>query len=962
MIKKIGFLIVFWIHLLYVSGQVENNSVIKSAYYEQYPKEYLSYVNASNVQTNILIDRSNFPKTLYSINGKDLVSVVDCSEWAKMYNSLLSSSYKPEYFLDWETIKNSVNIVYENQKAYSIGMFFFKVNAISQSAIDNGNFTIGPKNLIENISTPSSFSTFEAFSAACLSHNLIGDKITFHIPQYLYFTNRSDLIIKSIEIDFDNGSGYQTVQFNDFITVSYNSQSGYHNIKICITYADYKTGTVNKLYSHCSVFRTGSSTVPSPTDYNPNSLLKSDPEKTDFYYYPEGTKTENKVAISKLICYDQCVPNLLCACCNKKTVCNYAVFNLNSTKYVGRKIEYQILFNPQNTSSKLRRPFVILDGFDPNNRRDYYQTFIEIDDDVLEKDRDKRGLFQILNGDPSPWYANSPDLNVIQMLKNEGFDIIFVNFLDGTGNIAANAEFFKGFLKDVLNGPRYRDNKTEEIVLVGPSMGGIISRLAITTMEKNNEEHFVRSWFSFDSPQKGANIPLGLQYAVNFLSKLDVPEIPFLKALSEGKSSFLSGKNTLDSYAARQMLINHYTETKYEGNPTPDFTQLYSILESNGYPKFSKNYAITNGGLGSLPVENHAEILKFQVILTPEISSQAFNNVNKDGLYQIFNGTLPNDKEIRESDGQISYDNAPGGWNSSLYSLNCNSANQYKKADCDIQYTRATFMVTASAFGIGINRGNVHYNWQKFTHCNDHTSGKIRTPFDVIHGAMGENEEHVRISDNTKTFIYNCLKEENENIVRPIFRYDDDRDREYYHQQVKGQSAFVAKKTITLGDNDNKFSIMSGADVTIQSGEVVILKPGFSSIGGSTVSISTGNVSGSTLKKGKIDEGYVSANYLESPSFLSEVYDYSKKTTENKEEKVLESTNIQPNPATDYIQFSSHKGSEFQIINSLGIVVYSCPKTQEEKTVINISKFSPGIYILKSSYNGDQKQFSFIKM
>ena len=58
---------------------------------------------------------------------------------------------------------------------------------------------------------------------------------------------------------------------------------------------------------------------------------------------------------------------------------------------------------------------------------------------------------------------------------------------------------------------------SEQNVIIGPSMGGLISRYALRYMEQNTLDHDTRLYLSFDSPHLGANVPIGLQYLFNYM-------------------------------------------------------------------------------------------------------------------------------------------------------------------------------------------------------------------------------------------------------------------------------------------------------------------------------------------------------------------------------------------------------------------------------------------------------------
>ena len=170
-------------------------------------------------------------------------------------------------------------------------------------------------------------------------------------------------------------------------------------------------------------------------------------------------------------------------------------------------------------------------------------------------------------------------------------------------------------LINTLNGPVGEGGKVgdEELVIIGPSMGGLISRYALNFMEfeaENNggPDHETRLWISFDSPHLGANVPLGFQHQFNFLGfglgdDLNIVEL----------QDVVSG--LLSSPAARQLLIDHF-ETHLEAgsdvifDPTKLLPQAHPYrtvfethindLRPSGFPENTRNVAIINGsGIGA---------------------------------------------------------------------------------------------------------------------------------------------------------------------------------------------------------------------------------------------------------------------------------------------------------------------------------------------------------------------------
>jgi len=136
--------------------------------------------------------------------------------------------------------------------------------------------------------------------------------------------------------------------------------------------------------------------------------------------------------------------------------------------------EYKIYYD--NIDGVLDKPIFILDGFDPG---------------------DSRGISALFNS-----FNNAPTTdNIVNELRDEGYDLIIVNFpsyissSDGTTAIDGGADFIQrnaysviALIELINNAP----TKTDENVVIGPSMGGLIARYALRYMEQNSIPHDTR--------------------------------------------------------------------------------------------------------------------------------------------------------------------------------------------------------------------------------------------------------------------------------------------------------------------------------------------------------------------------------------------------------------------------------------------------------------------------------------
>ena len=930
--KKILLFLSFALWCFSTYSQNISASVITDSVYLSNPDIYLSQINTSNVNTGVLIDRDIYSSLLLNINGYDKVTTITYKEWKDIYKNFSATNYDSLAILKLDTIRYFKDLIYQNEKCFPVGIIDCKFNRIKQSAIDNQEFSIGSMYLLDNSATTNSFSNERAVAISCLQNTIFGDDVNFLFSKFFFVSNIVTDSLISIEMDFGNGEGFSNIVFNDLhkVIVHYSQPSGYIELIGRLTYMNTANQTISVVYSHSTVYRKGTGTVPLPDNSTcmramSSIVLPAD----DSSYYPKP--------VWELVTITIPVGN------------GHYTEITHWQNMVSSSLFYSILYSPQNTDkNKLRRPFIICEGFDPGNKRDYYQKIVEDPNEDLPRDNDTRGLFELLNGDPSPWYNDKPKIDLIERIRKDGFDLVFINFTDGTGDINYNAgtDGLRGFLNDVINGSQYRDEKTEEAVLVGASMGGIITRHALASMEEAGEEHFVKMWFSFDSPQEGAYIPLGLQHAINYLS--DIPCYG-LSPLKSAREQFRHGKEVVNTAAAKQMLLFHYASTNGEGKPDPSQVVLYNYLRllginSNGYPIYSKNFAISNGGKTKLYETNHEQILDIKAnkysavcaILTGCLTNpywfhaRAWGNNNDNNPSMLFDGSYSSCSipYLLPTNNQIGFENAPGGWNALLYTLNCSPENAHHiDDDQDKVRTRATFMVTASAFGIPVTKDNVYLDWTKYTDCNDNTTGLIKTKFDEIAGQI-ENEEHVTISEATGLYLQDKLEKEFDESQRPRIR-----DGNAINQQVKGLVAYTAKDDLKFGGNNNNFSFENGSKSHITAGNTIQWLTGFSAKSGSNISAKIQPIEYSTvLKSNKVFEPLFDYK----PSVYAwQKHDYStKKATLFPEESGI---SIFPNPTNDKVTITLINPLHTQVIisvyNTKGQLVHKAISNEENRYI-----------------------------
>jgi Putative serine esterase (DUF676) len=171
--------------------------------------------------------------------------------------------------------------------------------------------------------------------------------------------------------------------------------------------------------------------------------------------------------------------------------------------------------------------------------------------------------------DPDGNPLTDNNINLVEKLRSApyGFDVTLVNFPNGADYVERNAMALVALLKRE-NAKLTANASTEKVSIIGPSMGGLVSRYALAYMEKNNIIHNTKLWVSFDSPHLGANIPIGAQenlYFYGYLGQQDKAKIKF--------------DENFRSPAARQMLIEQL-DGKQENAPYP--TSLWGFWGAIG--------------------------------------------------------------------------------------------------------------------------------------------------------------------------------------------------------------------------------------------------------------------------------------------------------------------------------------------------------------------------------------------
>lgn len=605
------------------------------------------------------------------------------------------------------------------------------------------------------------------------------------------------------------------------------------------------------------------------------------------------------------------------------------ILEIEGLEYQGEKGtgKAYILYGCGN-NGRLRKPIIVSDGFDPLNERDF------------------DGLFELLNKE-----------HFVEKAIAEGYDFVILDYTEGADYIQRNA-FVMVSLIDTVNRQLKENGSSSKLTIIGPSMGGLITRYALNYMEQhpNDYDHNTGLYVSFDSPHLGANIPLGDQYWLDFFAET-----------IENDSAIIN-RNKLNTPAAKQMLIYHYSATDNNiAKHHPLRTSLLADPYYYNWPTQCRKIAIANGsGVGTNLFVPHAQMIAYEW----DWESSWFGSINLikgnawalpaqyDGEKQIFEGKAPyfhygflyfelgiayRDIYI---DGSQPYDGAPGG----TFDVNDQIARANTGGYGDIQtnYPKICFIPVISS--LALNTNDVNCRVREIPGYPYPSS--YYTPFDAIY-APEENQPHVEVDTANIKWI---LKE-----LGTFYLY-------LQNQTVNKATDFEARNSIITGRN--VVSYIPVGDFVIQngSGEVLLHSEG-------TIQLKEGT----HLRPW--GEGtvrlYISAFPCSSWSALPENPTRGNSNSEEIETEHQAYTEIPesiaptsseklprsyPNPCSDYttIEYELEKSAkvEIDVYNLMGVKMFTVEDRQNMgagryTTTVNTSSLPTGMYIGIVSANGE---------
>ena len=503
----------------------------------------LKYVNKRPVTSGILYDRvAPFARLDAFRPSKDTTGF---QHFRQAYSELYMSHYQPEHKLISPDDVDDIVEWRNYQKTIPLGIMDMQYQHIDPNAIQNGELVMQKGRLYDNAARKTSpFITSHLQIATLLEEKLKPGPQVIKLCPELFLSNSGSKVAK-VNLAFDENLGNYILHAGDSIVVNF-PENKVINLNTTVVLED-------------------------GNEFKSKSIVE----------------VERATAMRSMY-----APNLPAGPCRKDTVMADIAFEgydeLNSIRgQVELNYYYRAGANDAtDCRKKLARPIIVLDGFDPTDKRDanfiYGYNFHYFD---------KAGK----------------ESNFADELRMQGYDVVIMNmprYQVGTHNIElpngetleignlmrAGGDYIERnamVLVKVLQNMKAElraQGSNEQVVIVGPSMGGLISRYALSYMEKHNMDHNCRLWFSWDATHLGSVLPIGEQYFIKSMANLG------LKGAKDGITQ------QLNTPASKQELNHHHLADAVDPEGAPGFKdRFYAEMKNMGFPEKCRKIAMISG-------------------------------------------------------------------------------------------------------------------------------------------------------------------------------------------------------------------------------------------------------------------------------------------------------------------------------------------------------------------------------
>ena len=564
--------------------------------------QQLNNISQTSVTSGIIYERVIPIANLYNFNKVNTFNTANFPYFKQALSEMRRASNNTK-FISLEAFKS---LVAANSTANEVDVAIlntqFHILNYNEDNPSAGGMTYNiSTNKFVAISGKAPFYMLHNTVIAPAKEHVSGTTMVYKFRNDLYFKNGTKTI-KTLIANFGDGINRTIISnyilTNQNVTINYNS-SGEKISTFTITYNDNSTSTTfGKIYFD---YKSNSNVAFSNTS-TPSSCTAEDPLKQDFQLQADIPFT------------------------------GYIV----DDPTIRAKIDYRIFYAFAHTDKKVRKPIIIIDGFDPGDKRKIEDCDCEnipscaahnTTSGVFDSQK-HRAMVDLME------YFDEVGIkkDLLKKLRTEGYDVILVNHptyqttnlqngqtvtIDGGAYyIESNAMALVKLLQQTKS-LLITNGSTNDIAIVAPSMAGQISRYALSYMEKKFAEtglplwkHNTYLWISVDSPHLGANIPMGDQALLYLLKEggIDAAADFYDKELSSpaAQQQLIEFHRPGGNYhVVNQDVLNAQTISQNMQNNRGNnlFQQHYNnqnsngLVDSNGWPQNLRKISLVNGSL-----------------------------------------------------------------------------------------------------------------------------------------------------------------------------------------------------------------------------------------------------------------------------------------------------------------------------------------------------------------------------
>jgi hypothetical protein len=510
----------------------------------------LANLDSSRIHTGVLLDRMMFMTDPDRFNGKG-DTLTNRNGWEQQYWEFYNASLHPEKL----TTRQEINERAREMMAKDVMpllMLQYRYEQLLPDAAERQLITIDSVQEVVFDGPDRSQSPYAEgqFFSVALAQMTSFDKATIYLGKEFWFGNQP--APDAVEVDFSDGQGWRTVPMGSQVEVTFKFDNEHKQQSIWVR----ANGQVGG------------------TGVQQGALASIRPD----------------MALGLLATHN--LPG-------------YAPENAFYSQQGNAKAIAWIKYAASNTTGKLRKPLVFVEGIDFSPYRNdigwllnYPVTatgpigLLNFEDGIGAIGGYRNGTagwnemvdYNGGNGGDDSGYKSLEKLSdlrhQLQDVPGGGdYDLIFLDFSDGAAYIQRNAMVLVELLQ-WINQPANRTADAEETMVIAVSMGGQVARFGLAWMEQQHICHNAKLFVSMDSPNRGANVPMGLQHMFNRLQNVWF-----------GSGSAVAGVDKLRRPASEQMLVLHF-----DGGATP-LRNAWQAWQSraDSYPSQLRKVAVANG-------------------------------------------------------------------------------------------------------------------------------------------------------------------------------------------------------------------------------------------------------------------------------------------------------------------------------------------------------------------------------